>query len=103
MKSSIKLTILTVLILAVLIVLSGSYFTLEEGKQAIIVQFGRTVGDTITEAGLHFKLPFVQEVRVFEKRLLVWTAIPIRSPPRGVSSSGWTPRRAGGSRTPRSF
>ncbi|NOY86868.1 MAG: protease modulator HflC [Deltaproteobacteria bacterium] len=83
MKSSIKLTILTVLILAVLIVLSGSYFTLEEGKQAIIVQFGRTVGDTITDAGLHFKLPFVQEVRVFEKRLLVWDGDPNQIPTKG--------------------
>lgn len=83
MKSSIKLTILTVLILAVLIVLSGSYFTLEEGKQAIILQFGRTVGDTITDAGLHFKLPFVQEVRVFEKRLLVWDGDPNQIPTKG--------------------
>jgi membrane protease subunit HflC len=71
MRSSIKSAILTILIIAAFITLTGSFFTLEEGKQAIIVQFGKPIGGTITDAGLHFKLPFVQEVRIFEKRLLV--------------------------------
>jgi len=83
MKTSIKSGILTVLIIAVLIALTSSFFTLEEGKQAILVQFGRPVGDTITDAGLHFKLPFVQEVRIFEKRLLVWDGDPNQIPTKG--------------------
>jgi membrane protease subunit HflC len=83
MKSSIKSAILTILVIAVLITLSSSFFTLEEGKQAIIVQFGAPVGDTITDAGLHFKLPFVQEVRIFEKRLLVWDGDPNQIPTKG--------------------
>jgi membrane protease subunit HflC len=83
MKSSIKSAILTILIIAAFITLSGSFFTLEEGKQAIIVQFGKPIGGTITDAGLHFKLPFVQEVRVFEKRLLVWDGDPNQIPTKG--------------------
>jgi len=83
MKSSIKSAILTILIIAVFIALSSSFFTLEEGKQAIIVQFGKPIGDTITDAGLHFKLPFVQEVRIFEKRLLVWDGDPNQIPTKG--------------------
>jgi len=83
MKSSIKSAILTILIVAVLIGLSATFYTLEEGKQAIILQFGRPVGDTITEAGLHFKLPFIQEVRIFEKRLLVWDGDPNQIPTKG--------------------
>lgn len=83
MKSSIIPAILTVLIVALLITASSSFFTLEEGMQAIIVQFGAPVGDTITDAGLHFKLPFVQEVRRFEKRLLVWDGDPNQIPTKG--------------------
>jgi modulator of FtsH protease HflC len=41
------------------------------------------VGEPITEAGLHMKLPFVQEVRRFEKRLLIWDGDPNQIPPKG--------------------
>jgi len=71
------------LLLLVLLVLSGTFYTLEEGQQAIIVQFGRPVGDLVTEAGLHVKLPFVQEVRRFEKRLLIWDGDPNQIPTKG--------------------
>jgi membrane protease subunit HflC len=39
----------------VLIVLFSGLYTLEEGRQAIVVQFGKPVGETVTEAGLHMK------------------------------------------------
>jgi len=74
---------LGVLTMAILLTLSGSFYTLEEGKQAIIVQFGRPVGAAVTEAGLHVKLPFVQEVRRFEKRLLIWDGDPNQIPTKG--------------------
>jgi membrane protease subunit HflC len=41
------------------------------------------VGDLVTEAGLHVKLPFVQEVRRFEKRLLIWDGDPNQIPTKG--------------------
>jgi membrane protease subunit HflC len=56
---------------------------LEEGQQAVIVQFGRPVGEPVTQAGLHIKLPFVQEVRRFEKRLLIWDGDPNQIPTKG--------------------
>jgi membrane protease subunit HflC len=65
------------------IVLYSSLYTLEEGLQAIVVEFGRPVGETVTEAGLHMKLPFMQEVRRFEKRLLVWDGDPNQIPTKG--------------------
>ena len=83
MKSSIKATIIFIPIAVLLVVLAGTFYTLEEGKQAIIVQFGRPVGDTITEAGLHVKIPFIQVVRPFEKRLLVWDGDPNQIPTKG--------------------
>ncbi len=71
------------LALAIVIVISGAYYTLEEGEQAVIVQFGRPVGEAVTEAGLHLKLPLIQEVRRFEKRLLIWDGDPNQIPTKG--------------------
>ena len=71
------------LLLLVLLVLSGTFYTVQEGHQAVIIQFGRPVGDPVTEAGLHVKLPFVQEVRRFEKRLLIWDGDPNQIPTKG--------------------
>jgi membrane protease subunit HflC len=67
----------------IVIVLFRGFYTLEEGQQAIVLQFGRPVSATVTEAGLHVKLPFVQEVRRFEKRLLVWDGDPNQIPTKG--------------------
>ncbi len=69
--------------LLVLLVLSGTFYTLEEGQQAIILRLGEVVGDPVTEAGLHFKIPFIQEVRRFEKRLLIWDGDPNQIPTKG--------------------
>jgi membrane protease subunit HflC len=68
---------------AILLVVAGTFYTLEEGQQAVIVQFGRPVGTPITEAGLHLKVPFVQDVLRFEKRLLVWDGDPNQIPTKG--------------------
>lgn len=63
-------------ILLVLIIVAGLVFysctyQLMEGKQAVITQFGRPTRFA-TDAGLHFKAPFVEEVHRLEKRLLPW-------------------------------
>jgi membrane protease subunit HflC len=55
---------------AVLLFLSA--FTVDQTEQAIITQFGRPVGDPITEPGLHFKLPLIQQVTRIDKRYLAW-------------------------------
>ena len=82
MKAALQISIIVVVV-AVLLVLSGTFYTVEEGQQAVIVQFGRPVGETVTEAGLHVKLPFVQSVRRFEKRLLTWDGDPNQIPTKG--------------------
>jgi membrane protease subunit HflC len=74
---------LGILGVAALVVISGTFYTLEEGQQAIILQFGRPVGKPVTEAGLHVKLPFVQDVRRFEKRILIWDGDPNQIPTKG--------------------
>jgi membrane protease subunit HflC len=47
-------------------------YVVEETDQVIITQFGKPVGEPITEAGLYFKLPFIQEINRIEKRFLPW-------------------------------
>ena len=74
---------LGLLLLAIVIVISGTFYTLQEGEQAVIVQFGRPVGDPVPEAGLHVKLPVIQEARRFEKRLLIWDGDPNQIPTKG--------------------
>lgn len=59
-------------IVAVLMVLSMSTYTVNQAEQVIVTQFGRPVGEPITAPGLHFKLPFVQQINSFDKRYLAW-------------------------------
>ena len=47
-------------------------YVVEETDQVIITQFGKPVGQPVTEAGLYFKLPFIQEINRIEKRFLPW-------------------------------
>jgi membrane protease subunit HflC len=69
MKSPI---IIAAIVLLAFITLRESTFVIDQSEQAILVQFGEPVGEPINEPGLHFRTPFVQEVRRFDKRLLAW-------------------------------
>ena len=60
------------LILALVILVAMSTYTINQTEQVIITQFGKPVGDPITASGLHFKLPFIQRVNSFDKRYLAW-------------------------------
>jgi membrane protease subunit HflC len=72
-------------LLGVLIVLRaifGSFYAVHQTEQVIVTQFGKPVGDPITEPGLHFKLPFIQEVNRIDKRFLEWDGLPVAIPTR---------------------
>ncbi len=66
--------VVLIVILAVvgLIVLSSSAYVVKETEQVVITQFGKPVGKPIKDAGLHFKIPFIQKANFFEKRWLEW-------------------------------
>lgn len=72
-----------VLVLGGIITLLDAAYTLDETEQAVVLQFGKPVGEPVTDAGLHFKSPFVQEVRVFDKRRLSWDGAPNQIPTKG--------------------
>ena len=69
-----KIQILLIPIVIVLSVIGFSVcsYVVEETDQVIITQFGKPVGEPVTDAGLHFKVPFIQEVNRIEKRFLPW-------------------------------
>jgi modulator of FtsH protease HflC len=62
----------TGLIVSILALFWQSVFTVNQAEQVIITQFGRPVGNPITQPGLNFKMPFVQQVNSFDKRYLAW-------------------------------
>lgn len=78
MKS--KLIIGIVVGVLLIIMFSLSTFVVNEKEQVVITQFGRPVGDPITEPGLHFKIPFVQTINFFDKRFLEWDGDPNQVP-----------------------
>ncbi len=60
--------------------LMSAVYTVNEVEQVIITQFGKPVGEPITEAGLKFKVPFIQEVNPIDKRVLEWDGNPSDMP-----------------------
>lgn len=61
-----------ILLLFGLLVLTGAFYTVSETEQVIVTQFGKPVGEPIKTPGLKFKVPFLQKVNVFERRVLEW-------------------------------
>ena len=55
-----------------LIIIMNSFFVITEKDQAVKTEFGKPVGGPIVDAGLHFKLPLIQTIIKFDKRVLEW-------------------------------
>lgn len=81
MKNIVR-TLLIVVVVALVVVVANGVYVLPEGSQAVVTQFGRPVGEPVTEAGLKFKLPFVQDVTYFDKKILIWDGDPNQIPTR---------------------
>ena len=60
-----------VIIIAVFFVLNASYFYVDQRLQAIVLQFGEPIR-VVKDPGLQFKIPLVQNVEYFDKRLLLF-------------------------------
>lgn len=76
-----KKTIISIVIIAIaVIVVSQSTFIVNEKQQVVITQFGKPVGEAITNSGLKFKTPFVQKANYFEKRYMEWDGDPNQIP-----------------------
>ncbi len=71
------LTFPVVLVVAILgfILVTQSAFIVDETERGIVLQLGKPVGQT-KEPGLHFKLPFIQNVLFFDARILDYDSRP---------------------------
>lgn len=79
MNNIIKPLLLVVIAAGIVLAYSAAYIV-DETEQVIITQFGRVVGEPITEPGLKFKLPFFQTANMFPKNLLTWDGDPGQVP-----------------------
>lgn len=70
-----KAAIIIVLVIAALIVIPQVVYTVDETQQAIVLQMGE-YKYTVTEPGLHSKIPFIQSAKHLQKRVLVSDAVP---------------------------
>ncbi len=72
--------LIAIVALGVFLVFTGAFYKINETEQVIITQFGKPVGDPVTEAGLKLKVPFIQQVNPIEKRILEWDGSPTNMP-----------------------
>jgi modulator of FtsH protease HflC len=76
----VALVSIIVIIAILLVVLYSATFVVDQNEQVIVLQFGAPIGQAIIEPGLYFRVPFVQEVRRFDKRILSWDGEPNQVP-----------------------
>ena len=70
-----KKILIAVLAIVLLIAVSGSVYTVREDQYACVVRFSK-IESTVSEAGLHFKLPFVDSVKYFTKATMLYDIPP---------------------------
>lgn len=64
-----RTTILGILVIGVLFLGSNALYIVNEMERAVLLRLGKVVNPDV-ETGLHFKVPFVEEVRKFDARVL---------------------------------
>ena len=74
MKKKTK-TLLILLALVAVLLLGSSMFTVAENEYACTVRFSKII-DTTSEAGLHFKIPFIDSVKYFSKATQLYDIPP---------------------------
>jgi len=77
-----RLVVIAVALFLGLIVLSNSLYVVDMTQQVVITQFGKPIGSAVADPGLKIKVPFVQKVNAFDKRILEWDGSPRQVPTR---------------------
>ena len=82
-----KLIPIAALLLAVIVLVNASAYTVSPAHQVVITQFGDPK-KVVTEAGLHWRTPFIQKVNYLEKRYLPWDGEPENMPTKDKKRIG---------------
>jgi len=75
-----KLPVIIVALIVIAATALASVYTVDETEQVVVTQFGRVVGEPVTEPGLNFRIPFIQRVNVFPKNIQAWDGDPGQIP-----------------------
>jgi len=71
--------IVAVVAVAIIFLLNSAYIV-DQTQQVVITEFGKPIGNTVSEPGLHFRMPFIQQPNYFDKRILQWDGYPTEIP-----------------------
>ena len=71
---------LIMLVVLLLLMARGTLYQVDETEQVIVTQFGEPARAPITTPGLKVKIPFMQTVHRFDKRILEWDGLPGQVP-----------------------
>ena len=72
-------TLVVILALLIVFILLGPFYTINEGEQSVVTRFGKII-ETEDTAGLKFKVPFIDNVLVYPKKVLSWDGEAQRIP-----------------------
>ena len=72
---NVKLIAVVIVVLIVVVIAGSALYTVSETQQVVITQFGKPKR-VVQEAGLHFKIPIIEQVNYYEKRILEWDGKP---------------------------
>lgn len=75
-----KLIIAVAVLIAIGVGAFSAVYKVDETEQVVITQFGRVVGEPITEPGLNFRIPVMQKINIFPKNILAWDGDPGQIP-----------------------
>lgn len=71
-----KKNIFAITLLVLLLILSGAFYLLRADEQAVVLRLGKVVA-TRVEPGLYFKIPFIDQITKYTKKLIEYDADPV--------------------------
>ena len=78
MKKTVTIVVV-VIVIFILFLITGPFYTVQEGEQAVVIRFGRIIA-VEQDAGLKIKVPFVDNVNRYPKKILAWDGESQRIP-----------------------
>ncbi len=78
MKKGLNILIVIAVVLVLILILKPFYY-LEEGEISVITRFGKIVNST-DEAGLHLKMPLIDQVKKYPEKIMAWDGDPQKVP-----------------------
>jgi membrane protease subunit HflC len=71
---------LIMLVVLLVLIAGGTFYQVDETEQVVVTQFGEPTRAPITTPGLKVKVPFIQTIRRFDKRIMEWDGQPGQIP-----------------------